>query len=120
MSAPCPSVLWLAGLSGGVDFLAKGAPWHSAFVHTGDLHLDSPFVGLTTEAPTTVVKTLRESTITAWNNVIELALDEAADFLVVAGDAFEHANRTLRGQLVFRDGLDPPLGCRHPLVRRHR
>lgn len=27
------------------------------------------------------------------------------DFFLVAGDAFEHANRTLRGQLRFRDGL---------------
>lgn len=75
------------------------------FLHTGDLHLDSPFVGLTTEAPASVVETLRESTIVAWRNIIDLALDEHADFLLVAGDAFEHANRTLRGQLVFRDGL---------------
>lgn len=75
------------------------------FVHTGDLHLDSPFIGLSTEAPANVVETLRESTIAAWRNTVDLALDEAADFLLVAGDAFEHANRTLRGQLVFRDGL---------------
>jgi exonuclease SbcD len=75
------------------------------FVHTGDLHLDSPFVGLTTEAPANVVETLRESTITAWQNIVELALTEEADFLVVAGDVFEHATRTLRGQLVFRNGL---------------
>jgi DNA repair protein SbcD/Mre11 len=75
------------------------------FVHTGDLHLDSPFIGLTTEAPANVVRTLRESTISAWNAIIDLALAEQADFLLVAGDAFEHANRTLRGQLVFRDGL---------------
>ena len=82
------------------------------FVHTGDLHLDSPFVGLTTEAPANVVETLRESTITAWRNIIDLALDEQADFLLVAGDAFEHANRTLRGQLVFRDGLKRLVGRR--------
>jgi DNA repair protein SbcD/Mre11 len=75
------------------------------FVHTGDLHLDSPFIGLTTEAPASVVHTLRGSTISAWNAIIDLALAEQADFLLVAGDAFEHANRTLRGQLVFRDGL---------------
>ena len=75
------------------------------FVHTGDLHLDSPFIGLSTEAPENVVETLRESTISAWRNIIDLALEEEADFLLVAGDAFERANRTLRGQLVFRDGL---------------
>jgi DNA repair exonuclease SbcCD nuclease subunit len=75
------------------------------FVHTADLHLDSPFVGLTTEAPANVVRALRESTISAWHAIVDLALEEQADFILVAGDAFEHANRTLRGQLVFRDGL---------------
>ena len=76
-----------------------------SFVHTGDLHLDSPFVGLTAEAPPDVATLLRESTILAWRNIVDLALAEQVDFLLVAGDAFEHANRTLRGQLVFRDGL---------------
>jgi DNA repair exonuclease SbcCD nuclease subunit len=75
------------------------------FVHTGDLHLDSPFIGLTTQAPANIVETLRESTITAWKAIVDLALTEEADFLVVAGDVFERANRTLRGQLEFRDGL---------------
>jgi DNA repair protein SbcD/Mre11 len=75
------------------------------FVHTGDLHLDSPFVGLTTEAPAGVVATLREATLRAWANIVDLALAEHVDLLLVAGDAFEHANRTLRGQLAFRDGL---------------
>jgi DNA repair protein SbcD/Mre11 len=75
------------------------------FVHTGDLHLDSPFVGLTNDAPPSVAQTLREATIRAWDNVVDLALAEQVDFFLVAGDAFEHANRTLRGQLAFRDGL---------------
>jgi DNA repair exonuclease SbcCD nuclease subunit len=76
-----------------------------SFVHTGDLHLDSPFVGLTTAAPPTVAALLRESTIGAWRNVVDLALGEQVDFLLMAGDAFERADRTLRGQLEFRDGL---------------
>ena len=75
------------------------------FVHTGDLHLDSPFVGLTTEAPASVVDTLRDSTIRAWRNIVALTLSQEADFLLVAGDVFERANRTLRGQLAFREGL---------------
>lgn len=75
------------------------------FVHTGDLHLDSPFTGLTSKAPDSVLQTLRRATIAAWENVVGLALDERVDFLLVAGDAFENANRTLTGQLAFRDGL---------------
>jgi DNA repair protein SbcD/Mre11 len=88
-----------------VDCPAREIALAFRFVHTGDLHLDSPFIGLTSEAPANVVRTLRESTISAWKGIIDLALAEQADFLLVAGDAFEHANRTLRGQLVFRDGL---------------
>jgi DNA repair exonuclease SbcCD nuclease subunit len=75
------------------------------FVHTGDLHLDSPFLGLTSEAPASVTALLREATFQAWKEVVELALREHAQFMVVAGDVFEHANHTLRGQLAFRDGL---------------
>ena len=75
------------------------------FLHTGDLHLDSPFVGLTAEAPAEVARALRESTLEAWERVVKLATDEQVDFAVVAGDAFEHANRTLLAQVRFRDGL---------------
>jgi len=75
------------------------------FLHTGDLHLDSPFVGLTAEAPAGVAETLREATLQSWQGIVQIALDERVDFMVVAGDVFEHANRTLRGQIRFRDGL---------------
>jgi DNA repair exonuclease SbcCD nuclease subunit len=76
------------------------------FLHTGDLHLDSPFVGLTAEAPSDVARALRDSTLQAWERIVKLALDEQVDFAVVAGDVFEHANRTLLAQVRFRDGLD--------------
>jgi DNA repair exonuclease SbcCD nuclease subunit len=76
------------------------------FLHTGDLHLDSPFVGLTVEAPVAVAETLREATLRSWQTIVQLAIDERVDFVLVAGDVFEQANRTLRGQIRFRDGLD--------------
>lgn len=76
------------------------------FLHTGDLHLDSPFVGLTAEAPPEIARALRDSTLQAWERIVKLAVDEGVDFAVVAGDAFEHANRTLLAQVRFRDGLE--------------
>ncbi len=75
------------------------------FVHTADLHLDSPFAGLTAEAPESVARTLRESTSLTWQRVVGLAIDAQADFVVVAGDVFELQNHTLLGQVRFRDGL---------------
>jgi DNA repair exonuclease SbcCD nuclease subunit len=75
------------------------------FLHTGDLHLDSPFAGLIADAPAHVSAALRDATLGAWDRIVALALDERVDFVVVAGDAFEHANRTLLAQVRFRDGL---------------
>ncbi len=75
------------------------------FIHTGDLHLDTPFKGLTQKAPDQVSRLLREATIRAWERIVDLAIEERADFVVVAGDVFESADRSLLGQIKFRDGL---------------
>ncbi len=75
------------------------------FIHTGDLHLDSPFVGLGGTVPDAITESLRTSTVRAWQTIVRMALDERVDFLLVAGDAFESAQRTLPGQVAFRDGL---------------
>jgi exonuclease SbcD len=75
------------------------------FLHTGDLHLDSPFAGLSAGAPPHVATELRDATLIVWDRIVQLALDEPVDFIVVAGDVFEHANRTLLAQIRFRDGV---------------
>ncbi len=75
------------------------------FLHTGDLHLDSPFEGLSAEAPPEVLALLRSATTDAWRAVVRTAIDARVDFVVVAGDVFEIASPTLLGQTRFRDGL---------------
>lgn len=75
------------------------------FIHTGDLHLDSPFAGIGGAVTEAVAEALRTSTLRAWHNIVSLALEEQVDFFLVAGDAFESAARTLPGQVAFRDGL---------------
>jgi DNA repair protein SbcD/Mre11 len=75
------------------------------FLHTGDLHLDSPVAGLSSEAPPEVLAVLRAATTDAWHTIVRTALAEAVDFVVIAGDVFEAASPTLLGQTRFRDGL---------------
>lgn len=75
------------------------------FVHAGDLHLDSPLQGLSAEAPPEVLGTLRGATTEAWRRVVDAAIAEGVDFVVIAGDVFEVASPTLLGQTRFRDGL---------------
>ena len=75
------------------------------FLHTGDLHLDSPVEGLTSEAPPEILALLRGATTAAWRNVVLAAMEHRVDFVVIAGDVFEVASPTLLGQTRFRDGL---------------
>ena len=75
-----------------------------SFVHCADLHLDSPFEGIQAAAPA-IAAVLREATFTAFDRIIDLAIGEAVDFIIVAGDVHDGENRSLRAQLRFRDAL---------------
>ena len=56
------------------------------FVHAADLHLDSPFRGITAESET-VADTLRSATFDAYNTLIALCIERKVDFLVIAASA---------------------------------
>ena len=75
------------------------------FVHAADLHLDSPFSGLRNIAPHNVTSALHQATFDAYENTINLCLDENVDALLIAGDIYDAADRSLRAQLRFVDGL---------------
>ena len=75
------------------------------FVHAADLHLDSPFRGIRIEAPDHVAQTLSSATFDAYQNIINLCVQEQVDALLVAGDIYDGADRSLRAQLRFVDGL---------------
>ena len=44
------------------------------FVHAADLHLDSPFRGIRSEAPDHVAQTLSSATFDAYQNIINLCI----------------------------------------------
>ena len=75
------------------------------FVHAADLHLDSPFTGLKAAAPADVANALYHATFDAYENIINLCISEQVDALLVAGDVFDGADRSLRAQLKFVEGL---------------
>lgn len=74
------------------------------FVHAADLHIDSPFRGLR-DVDRRVGERLRESTFEAFRNLVDLCVDEQVDFVVIAGDIYDGADRSVRAQLRFRDGM---------------
>jgi len=74
------------------------------FVHAADLHIDSPFAGVG-DADNRVATRLREATYEAFQNLVDLCINQNADFLVIAGDVYDGADHSVRAQLRFRDGL---------------
>jgi DNA repair exonuclease SbcCD nuclease subunit len=58
------------------------------FIHTADIHLDSPLHRLEAYegAP---VEEIRQASRRAFENLIDLAIDEAVDFVLIAGDLFD-------------------------------
>ena len=76
------------------------------FVHAADLHLDSPFQGLRGDVPERVACTLHYATFGAYENIVDLCLREQVNALLVAGDVYDGADRSLRAQLRFVHGLE--------------
>ena len=58
------------------------------FIHTADIHLDSPLRGLASY-PDAPVDRLRTATRDAFTNLVNLAIDEAIDFMVISGDVYD-------------------------------
>lgn len=76
------------------------------FVHAADLHLDSPFKQIRGEAPGHVAERLYGATFDAWDNIVDLCVAERVDALLVAGDIYDGADRSLRAQRAFIAGLE--------------
>lgn len=74
------------------------------FVHAADLHLDSPFTGLQTVVPD-IAAHLREATFAAYDAIVDACISERVDALLIAGDIYDGADRSLRAQLKFVEGL---------------
>lgn len=74
------------------------------FLHTADLHLGSAFQGLRSRVPE-LARDLAEAPFAAWEGIVDEALREAVDFVVIAGDIFDADAPSLGARLRFRNGL---------------
>ncbi|MDX8405246.1 MAG: DNA repair exonuclease [Mariprofundus sp.] len=88
------------------------------FIHAADLHIDSPLRGLDRYdgAP---VDRLRGATRKAFAQLIDLAVDEAVDFVLLAGDIYDgdwpdfHTGLYFREQMVRLGRADIPVFIVH-------
>lgn len=70
------------------------------FIHAADIHLDSPLVGLSAYEGAPVDR-LRAAARRAFEALVDLAVEEAADFVVIAGDLYDGDWRDFNTGLFF-------------------
>lgn len=74
------------------------------FIHTADLHLDTPFRGLT-QINSELAAKVKNATFKAFENIVDKCISEQVDFLIIAGDIFDRESKSLGAQLKFVDQL---------------
>ena len=65
------------------------------FVHTADLHLDSPLRSLALRDPD-LAELIAEASRTALRNIVELCLRESVDALLIAGDLYDGRQTSMK------------------------
>lgn len=70
------------------------------FIHTGDIHLDSPLKGLAGQEGTAADR-IRTATRSAFCNLIDYAIEEEVSFVIIAGDLYDGDWRDYRTGLFF-------------------
>jgi DNA repair exonuclease SbcCD nuclease subunit len=74
------------------------------FIHTADLHLDTPFKGLL-QINKDLADKIKNATFKAFEKIIDTCISEKVDFLLIAGDIFDREYKSLGAQLKFIEQL---------------
>lgn len=75
------------------------------FLHTADIHLDSPLDGLRQRAGTRGDE-LAGATRRAFQNLVQFAIDQRVDLLLIAGDNYDGRHRDYGSVLFFAREMD--------------
>lgn len=75
------------------------------FIHAADLHLDSLFKGLK-HVPENILKEIQESTFTALTHLVDQAIEQKVDFVLLAGDLYDHESQSLKAQIRLRRAFE--------------
>jgi DNA repair exonuclease SbcCD nuclease subunit len=70
------------------------------FIHCADVHLDTPLQGLA-EYPGSPVNEIRNATRRAFEKVLNAAIAEKVDFVIIAGDLYDTGLKSFESALFF-------------------
>lgn len=76
-----------------------------SFIHAADLHLDSPFSGLS-HLPEELFRRIQESTFNALDCMVAEALDREVDFVLISGDLYDGEDRSIKAQARLRRQME--------------
>ena len=65
------------------------------FIHCADLHLDSPFKSKQ-QLSTSIFEDVQKSAYESFKKIVDVALKEDVDFMLIVGDLFDSENRKLQ------------------------
>ncbi len=74
------------------------------FVHTADIHLDSPLRSLALRAPE-AAEAVGIATRTAFSRTVDLCIDEDVDALIIAGDLYDGKLRSMKTARFFAEEM---------------
>lgn len=77
----------------------------TTFIHAADLHLGAPFRGVRELSPVWADR-LVKSIPDAYRQLIDIALSEQVDFVIIAGDVFDSSHPSYADFCLFRSGLE--------------
>ncbi|WP_052345883.1 DNA repair exonuclease [Paucisalibacillus sp. EB02] len=76
-----------------------------SFIHAADLHLDSPFKGLS-DIGETLFQEIRNSTFKSLDNLVKIAIKKRVDFVLLVGDLFDNEKQSLKAQISLRNAFE--------------
>ena len=74
------------------------------FLHAADIHLDSPLIGLAS-VESRVAERIRTAPRAAFEALVERAIEDEVDFLVIAGDLYDGTWRDYKTGLFFAEQM---------------
>ncbi|AVQ33347.1 DNA repair exonuclease [Staphylococcus muscae] len=75
------------------------------FLHCADLHLDSPFVSKQHLSPS-ILRDVENSAYESFRTIVDIALREQVDFVIISGDLFDQHNRTLKAEVFLKEEFE--------------
>lgn len=73
------------------------------FIHTSDIHLGAPFRGIRGEVSNELKTKLLSSTMDSFSAMIDYAIAEEVDFLLISGDLFDEQNKSVLIQIFLNE-----------------